>query len=67
MKRQSTIHYNEHMSLLRLRSEGEGTCGKSGPISGYHGMVTCEECQEVISVEVATTNQERRSHVEILP
>ena len=50
------IHYNSTMSLTVLRAVGQGECGKSGTISGYHGMVTCKRCLEIIKKEQSTAS-----------
>jgi hypothetical protein len=45
------IHYSPFLKLTILRSEGDGLCGETGSISGYHGMITCQECKQLVREE----------------
>ena len=58
-----TIHYNSVMPLTVLRAVGQGECGQSGDISGYHGMVNCKKCLEIIKKEKETTNTFAKSQM----
>lgn len=49
----TTIHYSTTLSLIILKSQGQGECGTSGYISGYHGMITCKNCLVIVAKEKA--------------
>jgi len=41
------IHYSSTLSLMKLKSTGEGECGKTGYISGYKVAINCKSCLRI--------------------
>jgi len=58
------VHYNANLSVLSLKSAGTGSCGKSGTVTGYPGMVTCAECKHFADADLKTMASLHRKAVE---
>jgi len=48
------VHYNSKLPIpSSFKSQGEGECGETGCISGYHGVVNCKNCLKIVAEEKA--------------